>query len=123
MIRSKLSYKILGKLGVSMRRLYKIIKTTSIVILLLFVRQRCLERSKTIFSDIGSCYFMVAIRTGDIFLSTSWLRCFISVRNTSGFPLAIYTAQQKFSMDFIFVLILVRIRNDFLEVINKCGNP
>ena len=24
-----------------------------------------------------------------------------------------YTAQQKFSMDFIFVLILVRIRNDF----------
>ena len=27
-----------------------------------------------------------------------------------------YTAQQKFSMDFIFVLILVRIRNDFLKL-------
>ena len=34
-----------------------------------------------------------------------------------------YTAQQKFSMDFIFVLILVRIRNDFFEGINKYGNP
>ena len=34
-----------------------------------------------------------------------------------------YTAQQKFSTDFIFVLILVRIRNDFFEVINKYGNP
>ena len=33
------------------------------------------------------------------------------------------TAQQKFSMDFFFVLILVRIRNDFFEVINKYGNP
>ena len=37
--------------------------------------------------------------------------------------LTMYTAQQKFSMDFIFVLILVRIRNDFFEVINKYGNP
>ena len=26
-------------------------------------------------------------------------------------------------LDFIFVLILVRIRNDFFEVINKYGNP
>ena len=34
-----------------------------------------------------------------------------------------YTAQQKFSMDFIFVLILERIRIDFFEVINKYGNP
>ena len=34
-----------------------------------------------------------------------------------------YTAQQKFSMDFFFVLILVRIRNNFFEVINKYGNP
>ena len=34
-----------------------------------------------------------------------------------------YTAQQNFIMDFIFVLILVRIRNDFFEVINKYGNP
>ena len=30
--------------------------------------------------------------------------------------LIIYTAQQKFSMDFIFVLILVRIRNEFLKI-------
>ena len=36
---------------------------------------------------------------------------------------SLYTAQQKFSMDFIFVLILVRIRNDCFEVINKYGNP
>ena len=36
---------------------------------------------------------------------------------------ATYTAQQKFSMDFFFVLILVQIRNDFFEVINKYGNP
>ena len=35
----------------------------------------------------------------------------------------IYTAQQKFSMDFFFVLILVRIRNDFFEVVNMYGNP
>ena len=35
----------------------------------------------------------------------------------------IYTAQQKFSTDFIFVVILVRIRNDVFEVINKNGNP
>ena len=35
----------------------------------------------------------------------------------------IYTAQQKFSMDFIFVLILVWIQNEFFEVINKCGDP
>ena len=35
----------------------------------------------------------------------------------------IYTAQQKFSMDSMFVLILVRKRNDFSEVINKYGNP
>ena len=28
--------------------------------------------------------------------------------------LSMYTAQQKFSMDFIFVFILVRIRNDFI---------
>ena len=28
----------------------------------------------------------------------------------------IYTAQQKFSMDFFFVLILVRIRNDFFKL-------
>ena len=34
-----------------------------------------------------------------------------------------YTAQQKFSMDFIFVLILVQIRNDFFEVINEYGKP
>ena len=37
--------------------------------------------------------------------------------------LILYTAQQKFSTDFIFVLILVRTRNNFFEVINKCGNP
>ena len=34
-----------------------------------------------------------------------------------------YTAQQKFSTDFIFILILIRIRNNFYEVINKYGNP
>ena len=47
---------------------------------------------------------------------------FRSVYNTMA---RIYTAQQMFSMDFIFVLILVRIRirNDFFEVINKSGNP
>ena len=36
---------------------------------------------------------------------------------------SLYTAQQKFSMDFFLVLILVRIRNDFFEVINMYGNP
>ena len=35
---------------------------------------------------------------------------------------SLYT-QQKFSTDFIFVLILVRMRNDFFKVINKYGNP
>ena len=34
-----------------------------------------------------------------------------------------YTAQQTFSTGFIFVSILVRIRNEFLEVINKYENP
>ena len=34
----------------------------------------------------------------------------------------IYTAQQKLSMDFMFVLILVRICNNFFEVINKYGH-
>ena len=58
--------------------------------------------------------------------------CNIAVLSEFGrYPLSIkvlvntclYTAQQKFSMDFIFVLILVQIRNDFFKVINMYGNP
>ena len=64
-----------------------------------------------------------ALKTGFLLM----ILIFSSLINAYGseiqIGLGIYTAQQKFSMDFIFVLILVRIRNDLFEVINKYGNP
>ena len=74
-------------------------------------------------------YDLISIRVCILFHVRDWnqysfhLHYLPAVEIALSSSFAIYTAQQKFSMDFIFVLILERIRNDFFEVINKYGNP
>ena len=56
-------------------------------------------------------------------ISRSEMMMYGSVVGQGQVSLTLYNLyyQKKFSTDFIFVLILVRMRNDFFKVINKYG--